>query len=623
MSNLSKIFGSYSEALEFSQDKFDNLYTSRARNASDFYHTFFHQLICPFNHHFTDPASLRTLHRQIEQFFGTRQLDFVAIDGTCGKDPFQDFVVFSACAYGAKGQINLDDDPPTVQYKKWTMDKDVSMVTYIPVPFSEFADVVDQDRPETFLVSDSERVDLSNIDTRMMELAEIYLAYNVATSSALEAPKIILLDRAPSSILAGSIFQPEDVPMLHYPFDRRQLTVEDATVALAHPFNPRLGIPTINKFVQHRAIIAEFHHQHSKSINLNQFAAQHSFTLSDLDNAIRYLTKTRYRGQETILPFARIESRQGATWLTTDIDCVASWNYCVGLFEHVCRRLFIEKDQRALVYEAPDEYGVVRQRWMSPGDVNFLIAIGIRALIEVCWERNILLTGIIKDSASRYLTRNYLGVMKCLGEQGYSDLSTLEVRQLPWTDRIFLELLPLADDNLQSPWASIEFDSTYMTLHAREENGQPTISGVQGYIVAPERLFARSLAQFFLKRDKPTPLMGHVVFIDRLIYPDWDQNGLDQVDIETDALGKIRPLCYRTRDDHNLAQLINMYLLNVLTRNHFPEVIGYPDPLHKANWGAKSVGKRIQGIIRSSSFSFRSQPLSRTFRSIRDSFHRS
>ncbi|MEL7512622.1 MAG: hypothetical protein AAGM27_10840, partial [Cyanobacteria bacterium J06554_3] len=68
---------------------------------------------------------------------------------------------------------------------------------------------------------------------------------------------------------------------------------------------------------------------------------------------------------------------------------------------------------------------------------------------------------------------------------------------------------------------------------------------------------------------------------------------------------------------------INMYLLNILTRNHFPEVIGYPDPLHKADWGAKTVAKRIQGIVRSSAYSFRSQPLSRTFRTIRDSFRRS
>jgi len=161
-------------------------------------------------------------------------------------------------------------------------------------------------------------------------------------------------------------------------------------------------------------------------------------------------------------------------------------------------------------------------------------------------------------------------------------------------------------------------------LHATEgPSGQPFISGVKGEIVAPERLFARSLVQFFLKRDKPTPLAGHVIFVDRLVYPDWDHQALEHILIETRTLGRIHPLCYRTNDDYNIGQAINMYLLNVLTRNLFPEVIGYPDPLHKADWGAKSVGKRIRGIIASSEFSFRSQPLSRTFRDIRESFHRS
>ncbi|MGD1853904.1 MAG: hypothetical protein ACFB2W_06580 [Leptolyngbyaceae cyanobacterium] len=627
MSDISKIYGSYGEALNFSRDKFDHLYTSRARNASDFYRSFFHDLICPFQPHFTDPASLRTLHRHIERFFGTRQLDFVAIDGTCAKDPFQDFIVFSACAYGAKGQINLDDDPPSVRYQKWSLDKDVSMVTYIPVPFSEFADVVDQDRPETFLVSDNERVDLSNIDTKMMELAEIYLAYNVATSSALEAPKVILLDRSPSSILAGVALQPEAIPMLNYPFDRRHLTVDDATVALAHPFNPDLGIPTLKHFSQYMAIIAEFHHQRTQRLDLDDFASRHQLKPDDLHNAIRYLTKPRRQGPHTLPPFAQLDRTQG-NHLTTQVNCRTSWDYCVSLFEHLCRRLFVEKDQKALVYESPDEYGVVRQRWMSPSDVGFLVAVGIRALIETCWERNILLTGIIKDSASRYLTRNYLGVMKQLGTQGYPDLHHLDVRQLPWTDRIFLELIPLADDTLEAPWSSIEFDSTYMTLHARANaDDEPQISGVQGFIVSPERLFARSLAQFFLKRTKPTPLMGHVVFVDRLLYPEWDLPALDEVTIRTDTLGKVSPFCQRTRSGPdsapNLAQFINMYLLNILTRNHFPEVIGYPDPLHKADWGAKTVAKRIQGIVRSSAYSFRSQPLSRTFRTIRDSFRRS
>lgn len=627
MSSISRIYNNYSEALEFSRGRFKDLYSGRARNAGDFYRAFFKDLIRPFSPDFANPATRRWLHSQIERFFGTRQLDFVAIDGTCAKDAFQDFVVFSACAYGAKGQVDLDDDPPAVRYEKWSIDKDVSMVTYVPVPYSEFADVMDQDTRESFLVSDDDRIDLSNIDTRMMELAEIYLAYNVASSSAIDAPKIIMLDRSPSSVLADVALQPEAIPMLDYPFDRRKLSIEDVTVALAHPFNPSLRVPTLKRYRQYTAVLAEFHHRRSQEINLDELAARHGMTLPDLDGAVRYLTSPRTHdgrtGQRNIAPFAHKEKRSGVSWLVTDVDCVSSWEYCVALFEQICRRVFIEKDQKALVYKAPDENGAVRERWMSPDDIRFLIAVGIRALIEKCWKRNILLTGIIKDSASRYLTRNYLGVMKHLGEQGYPELASLDVYQLPWTDRAFLELLPLTDEALESPWSSIEFDSTYMTLHAEEgTNGEPVIAGVRQVIVAPERLFLRSLAQFFLKRDKHTPLMGHVVFVDRLLHPAWDKESLERVTIETKSLGRLQPACYRNGEEINVGQMVNMYLLDVLTRNHFPEVIGYPDPLHKADWGAKSVGRRIRDIVGSSVVTFRSQPLSRTFRNIRESFHR-
>ncbi len=627
MSSISDIYGSYRDALNFSRDKYTAMYNGRAENARDFYDAFLKQLVCGFDTLFQDQGSQRALHNYIERFFGGKTIDFVAIDGHNEKKTFQDFIVFAACAYGAKGQVNLTDNPPTIQYQKWTIDKDVSMVTYIPVPFSQFADVIDQEHRETFLVSDSEKIDLSSIDTWMMELAEVYLAYNVASSSALERPRMILMDRSPSSMLADVAFKPEALTMLKYPYDRRELTIEDATVALAHPFNDALSIPSLKRFRQYMAILAELHRQRSKQINLNQFASKRGLDLHDLRDAIDYLTQQRESETQIIPPFARIENRGGEDWLVTETDCATSWAYTVSLFENICHRLFIEKDQRALLYESPDEYGVVRMRWMSPDDVRFLIAVGLRALIEKCWERKILLTGIIKDSASRYFSRNYMGVMKLLAAQdsgeGYPDLVELDVRQLPWTDRILLELLPLLDNNLNAPWTTIEFDSTYMTLHAEaDERGRSKIAGVKQYIVAPERLFARSLGQFFLKREKNTPLMGHVVFIDRLVFPEWDHEALDQVTIQTPLLGRIQPLCYPTRDTLNVGQMLNMYLLNILTRNHFPEVIGYPDPLHKADWGAKSVGKRIGAMVASSTFSFRSQPLHRTFRDLRDSFKR-
>jgi len=38
----------------------------------------------------------------------------------------------------------------------------------------------------------------------------------------------------------------------------------------------------------------------------------------------------------------------------------------------------------------------LRQRWMSPDDVKFLVAIGLRALIEECWRNRVMLVGIVK-----------------------------------------------------------------------------------------------------------------------------------------------------------------------------------------------------------------------------------
>ena len=62
-----------------------------------------------------------------------------------------------------------------------------------------------------------------------------------------------------------------------------------------------------------------------------------------------------------------------------------------------------------------------------------------------------------------------------------------------------------------------------------------------------------------------------------------------------------------------------MYLLSVLTRNHYAEAIGYPDPLHKADWGAKTIGRSVGDTIRSSTQLLAGRPLTRTFRDIRDS----
>ncbi len=611
MSVISEIFTSYRRALTNSRNLYTDLYSQRAENGRKFYDEFFHRLIVPFRPTFENSTSREFIGRQIERFFGTRHLDFVAIDGTCYKDPFSDFIVFFGGAYGAKGRVSVEGHPPSIKYQRWEMNRDVSMVAWIPVPFAQLNEVTGTEAQETFLVSDSDRVNLASIHTMLMQLAEVFLAYNVAVASVTDPPRLIMMDQSMSGIMAAASHG-ANTELAGYPYDRRSLDQADIIIAFAHPFNPDLGVPSTKRFRRYTAILSYFHRNNATVAKYSELETALGISETDLQTDLAYLER------ENVC----IRSASAQT-VTLNTSCRESWAYTVDLFKSICRRLFIEKDQSALRYlkPDPDDPSLKRQAWMSPDDISFLIAVGLRALVEECWSRKVLLIGIVKDSESRYLTRNYLGVGR--HAQVYPKVAT---GLLPWTDRIYLETIPLVcDDALEAPWASVEFDSTFMTVHLGDVNGQLRVMGTKtmgGEIVAPERMFMRSLAQFYLNRSKRTPLLGHVVFIDRLAFPVWDNAARYQITDPRSSLGQLEPFLYADRDADNVGQAVAMYLLSTLTRNHFPEVIGYPDPLHKADLGAKAVGQRVKGIVQSSEISFRSNPIAKTLRAIRDAQRR-
>ncbi len=65
-----------------------------------------------------------------------------------------------------KGQISLEGESKRVRYKRWSMDEDVSMVAYVPVPYAEVGDALGAE--EDFTLSEADKIDLSNIHTRIM-----------------------------------------------------------------------------------------------------------------------------------------------------------------------------------------------------------------------------------------------------------------------------------------------------------------------------------------------------------------------------------------------------------------------------------------------------------------------
>jgi hypothetical protein len=246
MSIVSRIFDHYRQALNHSQDRYENIYRHNADHAQQFYNDFLHSLIVPFSGQFDDPAWRDTLALSLESFFTRRDIDFIAVDGTCSKDQFQDFVVFFGGAYGVKGQISLEGESKRVRYKRWSMDEDVSMVAYVPVPYAEVGDALGAE--EDFTLSEADKIDLSNIHTRIMQLAEIYLAYQLAKSSTIDHPRLILMDLSLSSVLMSTDMGMERIGIVAEKGSDTGLSRADLAVAYSHPLSTHLGIPSTKRY---------------------------------------------------------------------------------------------------------------------------------------------------------------------------------------------------------------------------------------------------------------------------------------------------------------------------------------------------------------------------------------
>ena len=607
MGRLSEIYSSYKKSLDRAQDEYEESVRVYSSNAREFYDDFFKDLTVNMGEKLKDKAFFNMVTDEVEEFFGKRELNFIAVDGSCHKHNSGEFILFYGGAYGAKGVLSLSESGATVEYKRWEIEKDVSMVAFVPIPYSRIIEVSNDAMENTFAISESDKIELTSMHLPMMQLAEVFLAYNSATSSNLDNPDIILIDNSLSAMLGYTDFGADKVQLVGCVMsDGMVFSKQDAIVAQAHPFNSEMGVPSTKRFTGKSAVLQFLHESGSGTTHTNEISSETGIMSDRLERIIKWLVTN---------DIIEINSTGD---ITQKIDPYKSWEKTKSMFQGICKAIFLDKRESALKYEAVDKDRNVT-KWMSPDDVKFLIAVGLRALIEECWSRKILLTGIAKDSASAYLTKNYIGVCKHFGK--YMQLSGKKFGMLPPTDRTFCELLPYIDDALNSPWGTIEFDSTFMTLRVEERDGRDVFGGTFGGITRPECLFLRSIAQFYTRRNTESPLTGHAIFIDRLAFPEWDMES-ERIEINDTSVGEMQPLFYPSSKTTNRGQIVTYFLLDLLTKNHFAEMIGYPDPLHKADQGAKSMRDSVKKLLDSSEIKFRSRPLINTLREIRRSFGR-
>lgn len=599
---ISNIFHGYSESLDHSRERFEKMSSKRQENAQKFYTDFFKNLIRIYSD-FDNDAKVRQLQNSLKRVFGKTTISFAAIDGTNFKQQMEDFMIFFGGAYAVKGEINHEGNPPITKYRKWSSKEDVSMVAYVPIPYADLNDVSDN---QFILSPDDERFDLLSIDTKLMQLAEIFLLYTTLNNST-SRPDVVIWDQSMSGVMASNDEPPEMINMVGNEIMGQKIAYQDAVIAFSHPYQDTLKIPSVRSVEVYDSILKEI--MKGNEVDLKEFSEKNNLDKQIVINKIRKYLLTEHDNSPSIAMKSGDILKVNPMWRN-------SWYNSVTMFQNFCNRLFNKKDSSVLIYKRYSDDGTYDEHWISPTDLKYLISIGLRAVVELAWENQAMLVGIVKDSASTHLSQKYLGTMRFVGAPQYQFEDIL----LPWSDRLFLQALPKKNTEFKTPWSTIEFDSVFMTLHVQRNNTtlKPEITGVQGNILNKERLFFRSLGQFYLKRSGKKFNMGHVIFIDRLILPHVETN-LQSLDIKSKELGTVKPFFFKDNTSNNDTQEVMMYVLKILTKNLYPEVIGYPDPLHKADWGAKSMNKKVSNMIKSSGKFLKIKPLAKTLRQERGS----
>ena len=547
------------------------------------------------------------MHRELQQRHRSSSLRFWAIDGACKKIETSDIAIFYGGAYVVKGELGLQENPPALAYRESEPEDDSSLVAYLPLSPEDLTIIDPEDR---FVVDDAERISISGLDTSLMLLAESFLCYRGA--AGMDRPHLLLWDHSLSSVLANATPNVRKLRFAGVQIAGESIWYPDLLVGYSKPWNSRLDIPSRKAHRLWERAIAKLYGSENRSLDIRDFAEDVRLPLEVVTQQIRLIWECNRFGLkiEGENPEDALVKKE-ENILSLNPNYVNSPSKIERLYLHFCNQFFREKDPSVLLYSYEDEDGLERTRFLSADELSFLLAIGLRLTFENCWRNGVLFLGVVKDSASTYFTNHYLGVMRYRGQFSFTP------RLIPATDRLTFERVPFIAESIEGPWSTTEFDAVFMTLRLRKEWGAetPTLQGVRGDVLVHPNLIMRSLVQFHLVREPPMePSMGHVIFVDRLVHP-WALPPQRITVTEGDRdLGTVEPFFHLDSSTQNREQELNIYLLSVLTRNVFPEVIGYPDPLHLADRGAKSVLKMVEPMLRSSEWLNRANPIHRTVR---------
>jgi len=267
-----------------------------------------------------------------------------------------------------------------------------------------------------------------------------------------------------------------------------------------------------------------------------------------------------------------------------------------GLVEAVGRRLFEEASSENPMQVEKNG----KKCWLTTLDMSFLSLFCLYMVIEECWKKKILLLGITKDTTARDFKTHLIPV--CLNEKIWNySLSQEELEKAPNTDRMLLQYVGIYNyEKLPTPWSLIEYDSAFRMIIPELEKRRPGyVSGAIKNRITPERTFLKTYIQLSEAKTDPR-LRSNVLFIDRLVYPEYDLREDSLVRFRQEYGGAVEPveaILFKNCSIENRLQNLVMVMLKAMANSSIPEVFGHNMPLFIADSVAKWHNSEVRRII--------------------------
>jgi hypothetical protein len=507
-------------------------------------------------------------------FFGSDEVNYLAVDGTFSVDQHLDLLVFYVGAFGYSGTLRFESDEISVGDPSPMNESSAAVSASIPLSEEDAATVFGQK------TESGTEVELERLPNAVMHLAEYYIALKTVIEG--DRFKVILLDRTLAGDLAHIVWSTRDLVHdglsvlegMDTPFGKvTNLDLEMARMLIA---NRELAIPSPRSQLLRWAAVSSLLGGDGLTMDeiLDRTGAEKNH-LASLHRDLLELDHTYHLFVEGLDSERRFKLRPGIG---------DYWGRVLNASLAVAEHVFNAKADHPLRLETGKE-----GRWITADDLDYLVLVFLVELTRRAWSERLLPLGLTKDTSASELVKSLMPILESSG---------LEKFALPLprfnSDKMLLQANSVVNaPRVPTPWHSLDLDAAFRTMIPSVgdtlPSGEARVRGAYRNVVYPERVFVKSYIQLWSSKSDPA-VRSHVFTFDRPAYPGYDHWGdlvLHNLDNEIDE--RIVPIVnLKESQMTNLA----MSILFLMSGEVVPEALGHNYPLFLADKKAKFVLKQ-------------------------------